>query len=977
MLVGRYRDLVIEAVGRLEGHVASTKGDGLLAVFGYPAAHEDDARRAVLAGLQIVRNVAKLGEQAQRRLGLGVNVRVGIHRGLVYLDTEQDDVYGLGANLAARVSGLAQPGTVVVSDAVERLVRNAFELEARPAAPVKGVDHRIAHHQVLGERLRPTRIGGGLLVGRDTEVGQLKAAWERAKAGTLSPTTIVLRGEAGIGKSRLASAAVEFAELSGGQVLELAGSPFHSDVGLHPIRVLLEQRCGIGRLTEPVDRLSLLDAELRSRSLDPAGLIALLAPAMGIGEEAGYQPVAAEGDELYELIDDAVRRYLSACLGDAGLVVAEDVQWFDSSTIETVGALADQADGRVLVVVTSRDGKWLPDGRPVEVIDLAPLTDEHAEELIAALDPDLPAHDRAAVRDRCDGMPFFIEQVVTGLPDAADGFVVPEALYEPLFARLRASPNVLPLVEAAAVIGRDVDRALFLAVCDLDESQIDAVIDELLDALVFEPSGPDGWRFRHELLREVAGEVTPPSVRRGLHARVADALAATASGDPDWCLIAGHHERATQFAQAADAYLKATDNACLRGALEEARGYLTRALAGLECETPGPDRDRIEMSVRLRRGSLTAATVGAAVYLEDYERCLELGGTDLGDDELITTLLSVVGYYNVRADLDRCVTILESLRVGLGSGRDWFRHVIDANFAIVDWLRGKFDSAAKGLAEAAAGMTVTEPHRVDAVRHSDTIVAAHLHMAFIHAIRGDLMQAEAELGSANRRVDQLGLPRAPFVRAHALSIESMVCAETGRLPEAKALATDILQLSERYGLDTSRLTGTTQLVAVRALMTLTDTRPDQARLSEHIAALTASLDERTVRGVNLYRTYFDAVNARLFTAVGDHATARRLLDTALRLAEETGMHYYDTELLRLRAHTQEDAAARQADLSAARDLARRQGAPLFELRAALDEFHFRGAAARAAVADALGRLPADTAVPERQRALLMLGGEQT
>ncbi len=314
------------------------------------------------------------------------------------------------------------------------------------------------------------------------------------------------------------------------------------------------------------------------------------------------------------------------------------------------------------------------------------------------------------------------------------------------------------------------------------------------------------------------------------------------------------------------------------------------------------------MSVRLRRGSLTAATVGAAAYLDDYERCLQLGGTDLSDDELITTLLAVVGYYNVRADLDRCVTILESLRAGLGSGRAWFRYVIDANFAIVDWLRGEFDSAATGLAEATAGMAATEPHRVDAVRHSDTIVAAHLHMACIHAVRGDLMEAEAELAQANRRVEELGFPRAPFVRAHALSIGCMVCAETGRLPEAKALATDILQLSERHGLETSRLTGTTQLVAVRALMTLNDTRPDQARLSEHIAALTASLDERTVRGVNLYRTYFDAVLARLLNAAGDPKGARHRLDWALRLADDTGMHFYDAELLRLRAHTHADAA---------------------------------------------------------------------
>ena len=167
-------------------------------------------------------------------------------------------------------------------------------------------------------------------------------------------------------------------------------------------------------------------------------------------------------------------------------------------------------------------------------------------------------------------------------------------------------------------------------------------------------------------------------------------------------------------------------------------------------------------------------------------------GTDLGDDELITTLLAVVGYYNVRADLDRCVTILESLRVGLGPGRDWFRHVIDANFAIVDWLRGEFDSAAKGLADAAAGMAMTEPHRVDAVRHSDTIVAAHLHMACIHAVRGDLMQAEAELAQANRRVEELGFPRAPFVRAHALGIEANCALRPAGYSRAEALATDIL-----------------------------------------------------------------------------------------------------------------------------------------------------------------------------------------
>jgi class 3 adenylate cyclase len=140
LLVGRYREMVLRVVRRYEGHIGSTKGDGLLVVFGHPVAHEDDVRRAVQAGLDITREVARLSEQAKRRFGIEVHVRVGVHRGLVYLDTTQDDVYGLAANLAARVSGLAPPGAVVVSDAVEALVRNDFELDERPAAPVKGID---------------------------------------------------------------------------------------------------------------------------------------------------------------------------------------------------------------------------------------------------------------------------------------------------------------------------------------------------------------------------------------------------------------------------------------------------------------------------------------------------------------------------------------------------------------------------------------------------------------------------------------------------------------------------------------------------------------------------------------------------------------------------------------------------------------------------------------------------------------------
>ena len=290
-----------------------------------------------------------------------------------------------------------------------------------------------------------------------------------------------------------------------------------------------------------------------------------------------------------------------------------------------------------LVVITARPDEWLPGNWPATVFDLVPLTDEQTDTLISALDPGLRVDERQAVAARCDGVPFYIEQVVAGL--GATG--VPETLYEPLFARLRASPKVVPVVEAAAVIGRHVDRGLLGSVVDLSDDEVDHVIDELEDALVLEQWGPEGWRFRHELLREVAAELAPPTVRRGLHAKVADAL--IGAGEPDWGLVAGHYERAERFDKAASAYQSASTAALLRGALAEAREYLTRALTQLDHVAASPDRDRLEMALRLERGRLAGATEGyqSASAAADYERCLQLAGTDLRDEELFATLAAL------------------------------------------------------------------------------------------------------------------------------------------------------------------------------------------------------------------------------------------------------------------------------------------------------------------------------------------------
>jgi tetratricopeptide (TPR) repeat protein len=849
-------------------------------------------------------------------------------------------------------------------------------LEARPAARVKGVMEPITHYRVVAERAPAPKSGQGPLVGREDELAHLEQSWAQAQAGTLSAPGLAFRGEPGIGKSRLAVAAARLVEVSGSVVLELVGSPFHTDAGLHPVRTLLERRCGFGRSTDQAERLRLLDAEVRACGLDPRSIVPLLAPVLGIDAAAGYEQVAAEGRRLYELIAQAVQTYLLACIGGgAGLVVAEDVHWFDPSTSEVLRALLSSAEGRLLVVITGRPGDWLPDDLPHKVFDLAPLTDEQTEALITALDPDLKADKRAAVAARCDGVPFYIEQVVAGLSQTG----VPETLYEPLFARLRASPKVVPVVEAAAVIGRQIDLGLLCSVVDLRDDEVDDVIDELEDALVLEPWGTGNWRFRHELLREVAAELAPPTVQRGLHAKVADVLSGGAFGEPDWGLVAGHYERADRFDQAAAAYQQASNDARLRGALAEARTYLTRALTQLDHAAPGRDRDRIEMGLRLERGRLTSAVEGyqSRAAGADYERCLQLAGTDLRDEDLFATLAALADYYVTRADLRRVLHVLELLRTGLKHGRQWFIPVIEEYVGLLALLRGEFDTAGAHLETAIAGLAAADldgTYLVDAkwFEVSQPLVYTHTHLASARFMRGDLTGAEAEFAHAALRAEQLGFPEGPYTIGYARMLEIWVRIEVGQLDRAGVLAAALSKLGERHGFDGWRVVGATWQAAVGGLGALGADDVDQTALEGHIATMTTLLGYFRAAGGNLFRTAYDAVLGRLLIAAGRPAAARECLDTALALAKDTGMCFYDAELLRVRAQTHDHLAARQADINAALELARRQGATLFQLRSALDDFALRGKPARTALADAAHSLPRNSVLPELARATALL-----
>lgn len=977
-VVGRYRDEVLRTVNRYEGHVGSTKGDGLLAVFGHPHAHEDDVQRAVQTGLDVTREVATLSQRVRRRFGFDIDVRVGIHRGLVYLDTKQDDVYGLAANLAARMCSLADPGTVVVSEAVQRLVHGRFELQGLAPRTVKGVDGPLNHYRVVDES-ELARIARGPVVGRQDEIAYLEEIWAQATGGTSPTPGVVFCGDAGIGKSRLASEAVDLAKRSNALILELFGSPFHTDIGLRPVRRLLERRCDIGRGSDVTERLRRLETEIRERSLDPATMLPLLAPVLGIAPQSGYQAVDVEGSKLYDQIVRAVHDYLLACVREGpALLLVEDMHWFDEDTSVVVQSLLDEKLAGLLVVMTGRERTSLPDGSRAKVFDLAPLTDRQADELIIALNPDMDAKARLAVRRRCDGVPLYIEEVVAKLKeqptDEARSSGVPDSLYEALFARLRSSDKSVLVVEAAAIIGPRIERGLLLSVLELNEHDVDRVIDELVRGSVLVPLGDDSWRFRHELLREVAAELSPTSLRLRLHSRVADALAAAAPHiNPDWPLVAQHYQRAERYREAATAYSQASAEARRRGALNEARSHLARAIAQIEQATADPERDRVEIALRLRRGFLASAAEGLSSpnAAADFERCLQLSGTDLNNELLFATIIALYGHYAMRADLRRAEQVLESLRAAL-DGRDFLRAENTAGFGMVAWYRGDFDAARAKLEEAAAARNDLSAQEFEGVwfMPNEPIASIHTHLALARFMHGDSPGTEDQLAKTERRCENLGFPQGPFSLAYARSMDILMHCVAGQLERAAQVTAELAEIADRHGFDSWAMMAAAQLATVGALSSLVGETVDQNELTAHIATMTMFVDAwRGLDAMSLI-TYYDCVLARLLIAAGRLGEARDRLTIALDLAEETGMRFCNAELLRIRAHAAEDDSARRTNLCEAVEMARRQGALIFELQAASELFELYGD--RRALVDVISRFPSDSTWPGLSRAKALL-----
>jgi class 3 adenylate cyclase/tetratricopeptide (TPR) repeat protein len=629
-VIGAYHRCVAKTVARFDGFVAKYMGDGVLVYFGYPRAHEDDAERAVRAGLAVIQAVTELESRVP------LQTRVGIATGMVVVgdligagSAQERAIVGETPNLAARLQGIAEPNTVVIAESTRRLLGSFFELHDLGPRDLKGLTGPVRAWVALRtsavesrfEALRATTLIA--LVGREEEMDLLLRRWSKAKSG--EGQVVLLSGEAGIGKSRLAAAMLERIAAEPHTHWRYFCSPQHTDSALHPIIGQMERAAKLALGDPPPARLDKLDALLAQSSTSVQDA-ALFAEMLSLSNDGRYPALElAPAQRRQRTLEALVSQIKALTRSSPVLILFEDANWTDPTSLEALGRLVDVIGAlRVLLVVTFRpefDPPWI--GQPyVTALTLNRLGRRDVSAMIdlTAGDTLLPRSIREDIIERTDGIPLFVEEMTKAVLEAgtlseaqqtaaavpSPTRTVPASLHASLMARLDRLGSAKEVAQIGAAIGREFSYALLASVVRRSEVELGSALDRLVAAgLLFRRGVPSHTRylFKHSLVQDAAYGTLLREPRRALHARVAQAIEShfpeIAETQPE--LLARHCMEAGLAEKAADLWGKAGQRSLARSALVEAIEQFTRGLAEMSAlpATPALRRDRIKLQVAL------------------------------------------------------------------------------------------------------------------------------------------------------------------------------------------------------------------------------------------------------------------------------------------------------------------------------------------------------------------------------------------
>jgi class 3 adenylate cyclase/tetratricopeptide (TPR) repeat protein len=707
--VGRaYQTAAVTAMQPWDGYVAQYLGDGLMVYFGWPTAHEDAAVRAVHASLALLASLEPLNEtQLAPRYGVRVQVRLGLHTGMAVIGEMgggaryEQLAMGDTPNIAARLQGLATPDTVVLSAVTARLVQRRFALETLGTHQLKGVTEPMQVFQVLGlpdtadDEEADTLGRAVFLVGRDEELGLLRRRWEQSKEEL--GQVVLIRGEAGIGKSSLVEAMRAQVRREGLTHAAVRCSPYHTNSALYPVIEHVQRVCQWQRDDTPAAKRDKLERTLRTYRLPLEDVVPLLAALLSVPLPEAQYPVLrlTPQQQKQQTYDALVAWTLEEAERQPVLVIWEDLHWADPSTLEYLGLLLDQSrTSAILNLLTFRPEfvpPW-PSRSHMTPLTLTRLERPQVEALLTRLagGKALPAEVVAYIVARTDGVPLFVEELTKMLLESdvlhqeterytltgpLSAVRIPTTLQDSLMARLDRLPMIREVAQLGAVLGREFAYEMLRALAGVEDSLLQERLAQLVDTeLLYQRGRPPRARyiFKHALVQDVAYASLLKSTRQQYHQQVARMLEAhfpaTVETEPE--MVAHHYTEAGCAAQAVGYWQQAGQRAIQRSANVEAIAHLRQGIALLTTLPDTPARVQAELTFQTTLGPALMATrgYGAPEVAATYHRARELCQQAEDTSELLPVLFGLWLLYMSRAEhetarelAEQCLSLAQRL----------------------------------------------------------------------------------------------------------------------------------------------------------------------------------------------------------------------------------------------------------------------------------------------------------------------------
>jgi predicted ATPase/class 3 adenylate cyclase len=960
-----YQDTCVYAVNKYEGHLAQYLGDGVLIYFGYPGAHEDDTQRAIRCGLEIVSELESLNELQTRFPGINLEVRIGVHTGLVVVgEMSRDKKHGRLAlgntpNIAARLQALADPNSIIISAVTYRLVRNFFNCKPLGAYSLKGISDKMDIFRVVQENeisySFKTQATTGMtpFVGRENEIQNLLATWENVKDQNGGVVLIV--GEPGIGKTRLLRFFEESIKEESHTWLVCRCISYYKNSAFYPIINLINSQLRLGKNEANEDKLKKLEEALSLYNFDLYETVPIIASLISIPISKPYKALHLTPQKQKEKTIQVLLEWLIRTANRNPLLfVIEDVHWADSSTLEHLTLLMEKIDRAPILIILTFHPRFNPpvnENSRLTEIHLHRLDREQIKHMVQDVTGGkiLPAEVIDLLLTKTDGVPLFVEELTKMLLES--GYLIeenkqyklkrslpktaiPDTLQDTLMARLDRLGAEKEVVQFAAIIGREFSYDLIRAVISLDEDTLKKELNSLVEADILDlQDDPQHIRyiFRQVLIQEAAYNSLLLSTRQEHHRKIAQILEQQlqdfANTHPQ--IVAHHYTEACYFDRAIEYHLKSGKLLVQQSAHREAISQLHKGLELLKHIDDEKKRNKLELDFQITLGVPLLATkgYGAEEVGKVYERARDLS-QKVGDiPQLFPALVGQFRFYLLRGDITKAFDISELLLSWAKTSGD-SHLLLEANRSIGVTLfhMGEVATSLEHLEKAIDHYNPAQHGSHAHLYGSDPAVTCLSYGALAQCLLGYENKA---VKYGKKAIQQAKKLKHPFSQVFALNHHAWLHQFYRETELVDKFATELLAVSQEYGFPFWQITGLFFQGWVLA---------QRKRVELGINQMEQSIKAFQATGAGSVLPYFMTAVAEVYLENDRPENALKWLEDAEVRAQKNREHFFDAEIYRVRGETifaldRQNKKDIESLLWRAIETARRQGLKSLELRA--------------------------------------------